>query len=63
MIAGVGLSVRFNEDIISVWDRPCSDAVKERVLEAIRRHLQLPATYMVVSKQLHSRERRYSMKR
>ena len=51
VVAGVGLSVRFNEDIISVWDRPCSDVVKERVLEAIRKHLQLPATYMVVSEQ------------
>ncbi|CCM02558.1 uncharacterized protein FIBRA_04661 [Fibroporia radiculosa] len=43
-ICGCTISVRQNEDIISIWNRRDSDVlVKERVKETIRRVLNLPA--------------------
>lgn len=44
-ICGCTISVRQNEDIISVWNRSDADAkVKERIRETIRRVLTLPQT-------------------
>jgi len=44
-ICGCTISVRQNEDIISVWNRSDTDAkAKEKIKETIRRVLNLPAT-------------------
>ncbi|GER40413.1 eukaryotic translation initiation factor 4e type [Striga asiatica] len=47
-ICGAVLSIRFNEDILSVWNRNASD--KQAVMglrDSIKRHLKLPNSYVM----------------
>ncbi|XVE90170.1 hypothetical protein DITRI_Ditri20bG0056600 [Diplodiscus trichospermus] len=47
-VCGAVLSIRFNEDILSVWNRNASD--KEAVMalrDSIKRHLKLPHSYIM----------------
>ncbi|KMZ63934.1 Eukaryotic translation initiation factor 4E [Zostera marina] len=47
-ICGAVLSVRFNEDILSVWNRNSSDHQAVMGLrDSIKRHLQLPNSYIM----------------
>ncbi|CAN7005694.1 unnamed protein product [Brassica rapa subsp. trilocularis] len=47
-ICGAVLSVRFNEDIISVWNRNASDHQAVMGLrDSIKRHLKLPHAYVM----------------
>ncbi|KAK9153326.1 hypothetical protein Sjap_000806 [Stephania japonica] len=47
-ICGAVLSVRFNEDIVSVWNRNASDHQAVMALrDAIKRHLKLPHSYVM----------------
>ncbi|KAJ0806375.1 putative translation Initiation factor eIF-4e, eukaryotic translation initiation factor 4E (eIF-4E) [Helianthus annuus] len=47
-ICGVVLSIRFNEDILSVWNRNASDnQVVMALRDKIKRHLKLPHGYVM----------------
>ncbi|XP_062168130.1 eukaryotic translation initiation factor NCBP [Alnus glutinosa] len=47
-ICGAVLSIRFNEDILSVWNRNASDNQAVMALrDAIKRHLKLPHSYVM----------------
>ncbi|KAG6514699.1 eukaryotic translation initiation factor NCBP-like [Zingiber officinale] len=47
-VCGVVLSIRFNEDILSVWNRNASDQKAVMALrDTIKRHLKLPQTYLM----------------
>ncbi|CAH2055165.1 unnamed protein product [Thlaspi arvense] len=47
-ICGAVLSIRFNEDIISVWNRNASDHQAVMALrDSIKRHLKLPHAYVM----------------
>lgn len=47
-VCGVVLSVRYNEDLISVWNRDAPDTKSVNLLkESIRKHLQLPSSYQL----------------
>ncbi|KAL0383809.1 UNVERIFIED_CONTAM: Eukaryotic translation initiation factor NCBP [Sesamum calycinum] len=47
-ICGAVLSIRFNEDILSVWNRNASDHQAVMALrDSIKRHLKLPASYVM----------------
>ncbi|KAK4486609.1 hypothetical protein RD792_006860 [Penstemon davidsonii] len=47
-ICGAVLSIRFNEDILSVWNRNASDHQAVMALrDAIKRHLKLPHGYVM----------------
>uniref|UniRef100_A0ACD5XJS0 Uncharacterized protein n=1 Tax=Avena sativa TaxID=4498 RepID=A0ACD5XJS0_AVESA len=47
-VCGVVLSCRFNEDILSVWNRNASDHQAVMTLrDSIKRHLKLPHTYLM----------------
>ncbi|KAM7251100.1 hypothetical protein ACFE04_022983 [Oxalis oulophora] len=47
-VCGAVLSVRFNEDILSVWNRNASDHQAVMSLrDAIKRHLKLPHSYVM----------------
>ncbi|THG03528.1 hypothetical protein TEA_009754 [Camellia sinensis var. sinensis] len=47
-ICGVVLSIRFNEDILSVWNRNASDHQAVMALrDAIKRNLKLPYSYVM----------------
>ncbi|KAF0913991.1 hypothetical protein E2562_026374 [Oryza meyeriana var. granulata] len=47
-VCGVVLSVRFNEDILSVWNRNASDHQAVMTLrDSIKRHLKLPHSYLM----------------
>lgn len=47
-ICGAVLSIRFNEDILSVWNRNASDHQAVMALrDAIKRHLKLPHSYVM----------------
>jgi translation initiation factor 4E len=47
-ICGAVLSIRFNEDILSVWNRNASDHQAVMGLrDAIKRHLKLPHSYVM----------------
>uniref|UniRef100_A0A0D9VS76 Eukaryotic translation initiation factor NCBP n=1 Tax=Leersia perrieri TaxID=77586 RepID=A0A0D9VS76_9ORYZ len=47
-VCGVVLSVRFNEDILSVWNRNASDHQAVMALrDSIKRHLKLPHSYLM----------------
>uniref|UniRef100_I1JD62 mRNA cap-binding protein n=1 Tax=Glycine max TaxID=3847 RepID=I1JD62_SOYBN len=47
-ICGAVLSIRFNEDILSVWNRNASDHQAVMALrDSIKRHLKLPHSYVM----------------
>ncbi|PKU74312.1 Eukaryotic translation initiation factor NCBP [Dendrobium catenatum] len=47
-ICGAVLSIRFNEDILSVWNRNASDHQAVMALrDSIKRHLKLPPSYVM----------------
>ncbi|KAJ6434099.1 hypothetical protein OIU84_017746 [Salix udensis] len=47
-ICGAVLSIRYNEDILSVWNRNASDRQGVMALrDAIKRHLKLPHSYVM----------------
>ncbi|GLT87414.1 hypothetical protein SLE2022_055000 [Rubroshorea leprosula] len=47
-ICGAVLSIRFNEDILSVWNRDASDHQAVMALrDSIKRHLKLPHSYVM----------------
>ncbi|XP_044499688.1 eukaryotic translation initiation factor NCBP isoform X1 [Mangifera indica] len=48
-ICGAVLSIRFNEDILSVWNRNASDHQQAvmALRDSIKRHLKLPHTYVM----------------
>ena len=47
-ICGAVLSIRFNEDILSVWNRNASDNQAVMALrDSIKRHLKLPHGYIM----------------
>ncbi|KAF7147784.1 hypothetical protein RHSIM_Rhsim03G0001600 [Rhododendron simsii] len=47
-VCGVVLSIRFNEDILSVWNRNAPDHQAVMALrDAIKRHLKLPHSYVM----------------
>ncbi|KAK8962607.1 Eukaryotic translation initiation factor NCBP [Platanthera guangdongensis] len=47
-ICGIVLSIRFNEDILSIWNRNASDHQAVMVLrDSIKRHLKLPLSYIM----------------
>ncbi|KAK6289068.1 hypothetical protein POUND7_000609 [Theobroma cacao] len=47
-ICGAVLSIRFNEDILSVWNRNVSDHQAVMALrDSIKRHLKLPHSYVM----------------
>ncbi|KAJ6810785.1 putative eukaryotic translation initiation factor NCBP [Iris pallida] len=47
-ICGVVLSIRFNEDILSVWNRNAADHQAVMALrDSIKRHLKLPHSYLM----------------
>ncbi|CAM0872388.1 unnamed protein product [Alopecurus aequalis] len=47
-VCGLVLSCRFNEDILSVWNRNASDHQAVMTLrDSIKRHLKLPHTYLM----------------
>ncbi|CAH9078803.1 unnamed protein product [Cuscuta epithymum] len=47
-ICGAVLSIRFNEDILSVWNRNASDQQAiAAIRESIKRHLKLPTAYEI----------------
>ncbi|KAG5583362.1 hypothetical protein H5410_053989 [Solanum commersonii] len=47
-ICGAVLSIRFNEDILSVWNRNASDQQAVMALrDSIKRHLKLPGGYVM----------------
>ncbi|VAH89060.1 eukaryotic translation initiation factor NCBP-like [Triticum dicoccoides] len=47
-VCGIVLSCRFNEDILSVWNRNASDQQAVMTLrDSIKRHLKLPHTYLM----------------
>lgn len=47
-VCGVVLSIRFGEDILSVWNRSASDNQAVMSLrDSIKRHLHLPQSYMM----------------
>lgn len=47
-VCGIVLSVRFGEDILSVWNRNASDGQAVMVLrDSIKKHLHLPASYLM----------------
>ncbi|XP_057496246.1 eukaryotic translation initiation factor NCBP-like isoform X2 [Actinidia eriantha] len=47
-VCGAVLSTRFNEDILSVWNRNASDHQAVMALrDAIKRHLKLPHSYVM----------------
>ncbi|KAJ0480580.1 putative translation Initiation factor eIF-4e, eukaryotic translation initiation factor 4E (eIF-4E) [Helianthus annuus] len=47
-ICGIVLSIRFNEDILSVWNRNASDnQVVMALRDNIKRHLKLPHGYVM----------------
>lgn len=46
-ICGVGVSMRYNEDILSVWNKTAGDGeAKKIILQALQRHLPLQTTYI-----------------
>ncbi|CAI5984705.1 unnamed protein product [Closterium sp. NIES-65] len=45
-VCGVVLSVRFGEDILSIWNRSAPHSLaRDRLCESIRKHLNLPPSY------------------
>lgn len=46
-ICGAVLSIRFNEDILSVWIRNASDNQAMALRDSIKRHLKLPYNYVM----------------
>ncbi|KAJ8486224.1 hypothetical protein OPV22_018709 [Ensete ventricosum] len=47
-VCGAVLSIRFNEDILSVWNRNASDHKAVMALrDSIKRHLKLPHSYLM----------------
>lgn len=47
-VCGAVLSIRFNDDILSVWNRNASDQKAVMALrDSIKRHLKLPPTYLM----------------
>ncbi|EHA8588440.1 eukaryotic translation initiation factor NCBP [Cocos nucifera] len=47
-VCGAVLSIRFNEDILSVWNRNASDHQAVMALrDSIKRHLKLPHSYLM----------------
>uniref|UniRef100_A0A2P2K5S3 mRNA cap-binding protein n=1 Tax=Rhizophora mucronata TaxID=61149 RepID=A0A2P2K5S3_RHIMU len=47
-ICGAVLSIRYNEDILSVWNRNASDHQAVMALrDSIKRHLKLPLSYVM----------------
>ncbi|URD74857.1 eukaryotic translation initiation factor 4E type [Musa troglodytarum] len=47
-VCGAVLSIRFNEDILSVWNRSASDHKAVMALrDSIKRHLKLPHSYLM----------------
>ncbi|CAI5512799.1 unnamed protein product [Closterium sp. Naga37s-1] len=48
-VCGVVLSVRFGEDILSIWNRSAPHSLaRDRLCESIRKHLNLPPSYTMV---------------
>eukprot|EP00270_Netrium_digitus_P015525 TRINITY_DN5453_c0_g2_i1.p1 TRINITY_DN5453_c0_g2~~TRINITY_DN5453_c0_g2_i1.p1 ORF type:complete len:229 (-),score=65.04 TRINITY_DN5453_c0_g2_i1:305-991(-) len=47
-LCGVVVSIRYNEDILSIWNRSAAElANREELKESVRKALQLPAAYPI----------------